>query len=442
MRQGQQRAGRPGTAAPGRGSGGSGASGGSGLSGPAAPGGRPAAPGTPSGWASWCATVAGLAVPGYLAVLTAAQWLASRLLALASGLPSASLAHPVGVDETAVILLEAACNLLALAAAALWAARQAKLRPAALRLRAPRRRRAKGVAGGRKRPESRAASDAKAPARAKTSSPAEVAFAPAFLAGSLLLSAAGAALGRWLGLPARAVQLPAGGRALAASYLALCLVPAAGEELLFRGVLPAVLRPLGPRAAVWGAALLFALAHGSLPQCLAALWAGLALGWYAHRRGSIWPGAALHLCHNTVNFCGSLLQTRASPEAAAVLTAAYLAALTLWLAAALLRARRPRGPRGTASPAGPGAAHPAAQTAADPAAQMAARGAEPHPTAQTAARTPARTNRQPPPPRAAAQPARRLRAGPLRALQTLFACPGYRLSVLGLALLMLWRWLR
>lgn len=387
MRQGQQRAGRPGTSAPGRGSGGSGASGGSGLSGPAAPG-------TPSGWASWCATVAGLAVPGYLAVLTAAQWLASRLLALASGLPSASLAHPVGVDETAVILLEAACNLLALAAAALWAARQAKLRPAALRLRAPRRRRAKGVAGGRKRPESRAASDAKAPARAKTSSPAEVAFAPAFLAGSLLLSAAGAALGRWLGLPARAVQLPAGGRALAASYLALCLVPAAGEELLFRGVLPAVLRPLGPRAAVWGAALLFALAHGSLPQCLAALWAGLALGWYAHRRGSIWPGAALHLCHNTVNFCGSLLQTRASPEAAAALTAAYLAALTLWLAAALRKARRTR------------------------------------------------ANRQPPPPpRAAAQPARR-RAGPLRALQTLFACPGYRLAVLGLTVLMLWRWLR
>lgn len=413
MRQSQQRAGRPGTAAPGRGSGGSG---GSGLSGPAAPGGRPAAPGAPSGWASWCATVAGLAVPGYLATLTAAQWLASRLLALVSGLPSASLAHPVGVSETAVILLEAGCNLLALAAASLWAARQAKLRPAALRLRAPRRRKPKGLA--------------------------EAAFAPAFLAGSLLLSGAGAALGRWLGLPARAVQLPAGGTALAASYLALCLVPAAGEELLFRGVLPAVLRPLGPRAAVWGAALLFALAHGSLPQCLAALWAGLALGWYAHRRGSIWPGAALHLGHNTVNFCGSLLQSRASPEAAAALTAAYLAALAVWLAAALLRARRPRGPRGTASPAGPGAAHPAAQTAADPAAQMAARGAEPHPTAQTAARTPARTNRQPPPPRAAAQPARRLRAGPLRALQTLFACPGYRLSVLGLALLMLWRWLR
>lgn len=403
MRQGQQRAGRPGTSAPGRGSGGSGLSG-------------PAAPGTPSGWASWCATVAGLAVPGYLATLTAAQWLASRLLALVSGLPSASLAHPVGVDETAVILLEAGCNLLALAAASLWAARQAKLRPAALRLRAPRRRKPKGLA--------------------------EAAFAPIFLAGSLLLSGAGAALGRWLGLPARAVQLPAGGTALAASCLALCLVPAAGEELLFRGVLPAALRPLGPRAAVWGAALLFALAHGSLPQCLAALWAGLALGWYAHRRGSIWPGAALHLGHNTVNFCGSLLQSRASPEAAAALTVAYLAALAVWLAAALLRARRPRGPRGTASPAGPGAAHPAAQTAADPAAQMAARGAEPHPTAQTAARTPARTNRQPPPPRAAAQPARRLRAGPLRALQTLFACPGYRLSVLGLALLMLWRWLR
>lgn len=349
---------------------------GAGGSGP----GRGAGASASSPSAGWCATVAGLAAPGYLALLTAFQWLASPLLALAGGLPSASLAHPVGVSETAVILLEAGCNLLALTAAGLWAARQARLRPGALRLGAARRRKTRGFA--------------------------EAAFAPAFLAGSLLLGAAGAALGRRLGLPAKAVTLPAGGGALTASYLALCLVPAAGEEAFFRGVLPAVLRPLGPRAAVWGAALLFALAHGSLPQCLAALWAGLALGWYARRRGSVWPGAALHLAHNTFNFCGSRLQSHAAPEAAAALTAAYLVALAVWLAAALLGARR--------------AARAAGQTAARPPRGL--------PRAQRAAKP--------------ARDARRGHTGPLRALQTLFACPGYRLAVLGLTALMLWRWLR
>lgn len=314
-----------------------------------------------SGRAGWCATVAGLAVLGYLAVLAAAQWAASRALAHASGLPSVSLAHPMGVSQTAAILLGALCNLLALAAAGLWAVRQAKLRFRALRLGAPRR-------------------------RAKAQSRAEAAFGPVFLAVSLLLGAAGAAAGQRLGLPARPVLLPAGGLALAASFLAVCLVPAAGEEMFFRGVLPAALRPLGSGAAVWGAALLFALAHGSLPQCLAALWAGLALGWYARRRGSVWPGAALHLCHNSLNFCGSWLQSYAGEEAALLLTGLYLAALALWLAAALLKARR-----SAAKPAG-------------------------------------------------GRPAGIIRAA--RPLQTLFACPGYRLAVLGLAVLALWRWLR
>lgn len=356
------------------------------------------APAGPSARACWRATVAGLAVPGYLAVLAAAQWLASRVLALASGLPSVSLAHPMGVSQTAAILLGALCNLLALAAAGCWAVRQAKLRLRALRLGAPRR-------------------------RAKNQSRAEAAFGPVFLAVSLLLGAAGAAAGQRLGLPARPVLLPAGGLALAASFLAVCLVPAAGEEMFFRGVLPAALRPLGPGAAVWGAALLFALAHGSLPQCLAALWAGLALGWYAHRRGSVWPGAALHLCHNSLNFCGSWLQSYAGAEAASLLTGLYLAALALWLAAALLRARR--NTRNRHARQAPQAPHPAhSGPDAEPA------------RAENPAVPQARGGTKP----AVGRPARVIRTA--RPLQALFACPGYRLALLGLAALAFWRWVR
>ncbi len=68
----------------------------------------------------------------------------------------------------------------------------------------------------------------------------------------------------------RALLGEAGGAELADApvalvWLRLALVPAAGEELLFRGLMQGYLRPWGSRAAVWGQAVLFALLHGDAP---------------------------------------------------------------------------------------------------------------------------------------------------------------------------------
>lgn len=83
-------------------------------------------------------------------------------------------------------------------------------------------------------------------------------------------------------------------------WLRLALLPAVGEELLFRGLMQGYLRSWGGRAAVWGQAMLFALLHGDAPACLSALLSGLALGLCAEYSGSLWPGMAFHLYNNTL----------------------------------------------------------------------------------------------------------------------------------------------
>lgn len=93
-------------------------------------------------------------------------------------------------------------------------------------------------------------------------------------------------------------------------WLRLALVPAVGEELLFRGLMQGYLRPWGGRAAVWGQAVLFALLHGEAPACFSALLSGLALGLCAETSGSLWPGMAFHLYNNTLALLG---QSEAAP---------------------------------------------------------------------------------------------------------------------------------
>lgn len=103
----------------------------------------------------------------------------------------------------------------------------------------------------------------------------------------------------------RALLGEAGGAELADApaalvWLRLALVPAVGEELLFRGLMQGYLRPWGSRAAVWGQAVLFALLHCDAPACLSALLSGLALGLCAETSGSLLPGMAFHLYNNTL----------------------------------------------------------------------------------------------------------------------------------------------
>ena len=102
--------------------------------------------------------------------------------------------------------------------------------------------------------------------------------------------------------------LPSFGGELILSFLALCVLPAVGEELLFRGALQGLMRPCGSPAAVFGPALLFALLHLDLAQAITAFLCGLFLGWLAERTGSILPGMLLHFINNCIAFADIYLQ--------------------------------------------------------------------------------------------------------------------------------------
>lgn len=114
------------------------------------------------------------------------------------------------------------------------------------------------------------------------------------MAGNLLSTGLRMLLGREGG-----IELLAGAPA-GLVWLRLALIPAVGEELLFRGLMQGYLRPWGARAAIWGQAILFALLHGDAPACLSALLSGLALGLCAEYSGSLWPGMAFHLYNNSL----------------------------------------------------------------------------------------------------------------------------------------------
>lgn len=272
---------------------------------------RPAPPRPPlPGGARRGAAAVALAALGYPVCRALAQALASGLLSAWGGVPGASLAHPVGVGQTGAVLLWAAAQGLALAASGVWVVRAAGLRRARLRLNRPARR--------------------------------FWGILPLFLGLVRLADLAAGLLERALGLTGGQQLLPASGTALAASFFALCVLPALGEELLFRGAMQAALRPFGPGAAVWGAALLFALEHGSPRQCLTALAAGLILGWYAEWCGSVWPGVGLHLCNNAMAFWTGWLNQYRGEDAALLLVGAGLLLGVFGLGLAL-RLPRPAG---------------------------------------------------------------------------------------------------
>ncbi len=99
---------------------------------------------------------------------------------------------------------------------------------------------------------------------------------------------------------ARRLRIESVGDALAIP-LGVVAIPAAAEELFFRGLLlPALARRLDPRLA-WGAsALLFGLIHVSPLAIVYATLAGLARGGVRLRAGSVVPCVALHGAFNAV----------------------------------------------------------------------------------------------------------------------------------------------
>lgn len=137
---------------------------------------------------------------------------------------------------------------------------------------------------------------------------------PVFLGVANLANLAGALINRLTGSPATSEMLPSGGPELFMQFLALCVMPAIAEELLFRGAFQGLMRPCGSAAAIFAPALLFGVLHLDLAQGLTAFACGVFLGWLAERSGSILPGMLLHFVNNALAFLTIYLRYYAPAE--------------------------------------------------------------------------------------------------------------------------------
>ena len=162
---------------------------------------------------------------------------------------------------------------------------------------------------------------------------------PVYLGGAQLFGLLAGLVGKTTGSSGQVV-LPDTLPALLLAFLALCVVPAVLEELLFRGVAQGLVRPFGAVAAVIAQAVLFALLHGSLSGVVYALPAGLFFGLLAEQTGSILPGMLLHLCNNLLSFVQVLLQGAGYGQLANLFSLGCLVVFPLWAAAALWAARK------------------------------------------------------------------------------------------------------
>ena len=85
------------------------------------------------------------------------------------------------------------------------------------------------------------------------------------------------------------------------NLFAMAVMPAVLEELLFRGVIVGLLRPLGDRTAILISALVFAFAHGTLNQIPFAFLLGLAFAYFYIRTDNILLLILLHFVNNAVS---------------------------------------------------------------------------------------------------------------------------------------------
>lgn len=85
---------------------------------------------------------------------------------------------------------------------------------------------------------------------------------------------------------------------LVSMVLAVVLVSPVVEEICFRGIVVSALRRWGDGVAVVFSALLFAMAHFSIPALPVVLAGGLVMAFLYARTGNLWINIAIHLLNN------------------------------------------------------------------------------------------------------------------------------------------------
>ena len=96
--------------------------------------------------------------------------------------------------------------------------------------------------------------------------------------------------------------------------MAVAIVPAFCEELLFRGVVLSNLMPYGKANAIIVSAMLFGLMHGNLYQFLYTTAAGIIMGCVYVLTDSIWCSILLHLINNTISLLQMSIDDRFASE--------------------------------------------------------------------------------------------------------------------------------
>ena len=85
-------------------------------------------------------------------------------------------------------------------------------------------------------------------------------------------------------------------------FLSSVILPAFVEEMVFRGYILHLLLPHGKTFAIMVSAVLFGLMHLYLPQLLYATAAGVLIGYFVVRSGSLWIGIFIHALNNLFAF--------------------------------------------------------------------------------------------------------------------------------------------
>lgn len=128
------------------------------------------------------------------------------------------------------------------------------------------------------------------------------------------------------GEPPEIFNLPdefSGDYAIVLQFIAIAIVPAFCEEILFRGVVLSNLMPYGKASAIAISAVLFGLMHGNAAQFLYATAAGIIMGCVYVLTDSIWCSILLHFINNTVSVLQFAVVDRFSEEYAWIIVLAY-----------------------------------------------------------------------------------------------------------------------
>ncbi len=105
-------------------------------------------------------------------------------------------------------------------------------------------------------------------------------------------------------------QLPAieNGTQLLAAVLAMGLVPAVVEEILFRGLILRGYEKFGSRISIVMTGILFGILHLQLMTIPSIILLGIIISYVVYRTNSIYAGMIYHFVHNTITICFLFVQ--------------------------------------------------------------------------------------------------------------------------------------